>query len=346
MTTYPLNLDKLYKNRRLFVEEGQHRGYTFTRLDPTEPIFQIEKDGKGFINHYFPFDKRLHDKYPHIADKNINKELMAAANMHTPKTLFTLSQKTHDIIIPENITYPVVAKPADGSLGKNVFINITNDKDLRHALEIIQQSKSDSLVEEMILIDDAKEYRIIVVDHTMIACTQRRPASIVGNGINTIRELVDLRNQEPSRGPIDSRTHTLHYMPKEKEYTAFLAAKNLSPNFVPNQGDRISIDHRVTSVFGADLIDQTQKIHSDLITLCENFTKKNDFFIIGFDIIAEDISLSPDKQTYFFNEFNTRPFFDINECVNFGDAPPISALIWDAIEKHKESLMKTTFSIS
>ena len=346
MAFFPINLDNLYKNRRMFVEEGQHRGYTFTRLEPTEPIFRIEKDGCGFILQYFPFDKRLHDKYPNIADKNLNKKLMQEASMHTPKTFLTVRQDANHITISRDLSYPVVAKPVNGSLGKNVFININNEKDLRSALQVIQQSQSDSLVEEMISIKNAKEYRIVVVDNKMIACTQRRPASIIGDGKSSIRELVELRNQESSRGPIDSRTHTLHYMPKEKVYAKYLAKKNLSPDTIPHQQERIFIDHRVTSVYGADLIDQTKVMHPDLISLCENFTKMNNFFIIGFDIIAEDISLSPNKQVYFFNEFNTRPFFDINECVNFGDGPPVSSLIWDAIERHENTLMTTAFSIS
>lgn len=344
MKTYPLDLPGLFKNRRLLIEEGQRRGYSFLRLDPIKHIFRVEKEGKGFLFRYFPSYVQVHKRFPHIEDKDCEKNMMHAIGMYTPKTYLTIKAEEENIDIPQHVTYPVVAKPIDGSLGKNVFINLNNEKALQKALETIRSEGSDSLVEEMISIEHAREYRIIAIEGKVVACTERRPASIVGNSKNTIVELVKLRNQEPLRGPTDSRGYTLHYLPEEAEYSSFLAKNNFSVDDIPSSGERVFLDHRVTSVFGADLIDRTNEIDHSFVSLCEKFVQKNNFFIVGFDVIAEDIAHQTDKQTYFFNEFNMRPFFDINECVNYGEGVPISSLIWEAIEKHSNTIMTKEFS--
>lgn len=341
MNTHLLDIHDLYKSRQMFIKEGQKRNFSFERLGKF--TFRAEKNNEGFVFHSLPFNLTTRLLYPHVEEKECEKEMMSKVKMCTPRTFFTIAKKVKTYTTPNDIAYPVVAKPMDGFLGESVYLNISHEKELKEKIRSVQESGYDCLVEEMIKADAMKEYRIIVLDGKVVACVERRPASIIGNGKNSIRTLVSIRNKEPYRGPRDSHIHTLHYLPPEEEYSPFIAKIDLTPRSIPPAGQRIYLDHRITSIFGADLIDQTNEIHSTFVNLCEQFVQKYKFFIIGFDVIAGNISHPTTDQTYFFNEFNVRPFYDINECVNYGQGIPISSLMWDAIDKNRSVIINKEF---
>ena len=44
------------------------------------------------------------------------------------------------------------------------------------------------------------DYRVLVVGGRMVAVAQRVPAHVIGDGEHTVRELVEITNQDPRRG--------------------------------------------------------------------------------------------------------------------------------------------------
>lgn len=51
---YPINKNKLNRNRWVFIKEGLRRGYDIKRIHPRKLIFYVEKNGKGFIYDTLP----------------------------------------------------------------------------------------------------------------------------------------------------------------------------------------------------------------------------------------------------------------------------------------------------
>src|SRR5207247_10856069 len=45
-----------------------------------------------------------------------------------------------------------------------------------------------------------QDYRVLIVDGRMVAVAQRVPAHVIGDGEHTVRELVEITNQDPRRG--------------------------------------------------------------------------------------------------------------------------------------------------
>ena len=43
-----------------------------------------------------------------------------------------------------------------------------------------------------------KDYRILVVDKRVVAVAERVPAHVVGDGVSTVGELVDIANADPA----------------------------------------------------------------------------------------------------------------------------------------------------
>ena len=53
------------------------------------------------------------------------------------------------------------------------------------------------IVEEYV---EGADYRFLVVNYKLIAVAKRTPASVIGNGNSTIRELIIKENNNPDRG--------------------------------------------------------------------------------------------------------------------------------------------------
>ena len=45
-----------------------------------------------------------------------------------------------------------------------------------------------------------EDYRLLVINYKLVAAAKRTPAHVIGDGISTVRELVDKVNKDPRRG--------------------------------------------------------------------------------------------------------------------------------------------------
>jgi cyanophycin synthetase len=99
----------------------------------------------------------------------------------------------------ERIGYPVVVKPLDGNHGRGVCLDLQDEADVRAAFPIAEeQSRRGVIVVESLII--GKDYRCLVIDGRIAAIAERVPASVTGDGVATIEQLVDTANADPRRG--------------------------------------------------------------------------------------------------------------------------------------------------
>src|SRR5439155_6480108 len=94
---------------------------------------------------------------------------------------------------------PVVTKPIDGNHGRGVMLDLSDEKMLRGGFKrsLAEARRKTVMVESFV---SGNDYRVLVIGGHMIAVAQRIPAHVVGDGEHTVRELVDITNQDPRRG--------------------------------------------------------------------------------------------------------------------------------------------------
>jgi D-alanine-D-alanine ligase-like ATP-grasp enzyme len=117
----------------------------------------------------------------------------------------------------QHLRYPIYVKPVSGSRGINIF-TVDNEQELQTTLELYQASKVRvALLEEALTMPD---YRIVVFDDICIAAYRRVPMTVVGDGDQTIEQLiVSLRETYEAQGrliktePNDPRI--LHQLAKQ-----------------------------------------------------------------------------------------------------------------------------------
>jgi D-alanine-D-alanine ligase-like ATP-grasp enzyme len=93
----------------------------------------------------------------------------------------------------------VVVKPKSTNFGKGVVIlkQPYLIEDFKNAINQAFKYDSSVMIEEFI---KGKEYRFLVIADEVAAILHRVPANVIGNGANTIEELVAEKNKSPLRG--------------------------------------------------------------------------------------------------------------------------------------------------
>ncbi|MGE8318131.1 MAG: cyanophycin synthetase family protein, partial [Comamonas sp.] len=128
-------------------------------------------------------------------DKDLTKRLLHAAGVPVP--LGRPVDGTDDAwAVAEEVGLPVVVKPQDGNQGKGVTVNITTRAQLNAAYATAAEY-GDVMVERYL---PGHDFRLLVVGDQLVAAARREPPQVIGDGQHTIRELVDIVNQDPRRG--------------------------------------------------------------------------------------------------------------------------------------------------
>ena len=96
-----------------------------------------------------------------------------------------------------DIGVPVVVKPRDGNQGRGVATNLTTREQILAAYQAALAESKQVVVEKFA---PGHDYRILVVGGKVVAAARREPAQVLGDGVRTIRELVDAVNLDPRRG--------------------------------------------------------------------------------------------------------------------------------------------------
>jgi len=121
----------------------------------------------------------------------------------------------HEIRVPKGLEYTrataakadfiihqgkaVVIKPNQTNFGIGITIlkENTDEQAYKRAVDIAFEHDSTILIEEFI---SGKEYRFFVIGDEVAGILHRVPANITGDSQQSVRELVELKNQDPLRG--------------------------------------------------------------------------------------------------------------------------------------------------
>jgi cyanophycin synthetase len=129
-------------------------------------------------------------------DKEETKLLLEAAEIPVPRgTVIRTEEGLKEAV--EKFGYPLVIKPIDGNHGKGNTTNITSWPQAVKALEAAKHYGRSVIVERFI---KGVDFRCLVINYKFICAALRTPASVTGDGKNTIQWLIDEVNKDPRRG--------------------------------------------------------------------------------------------------------------------------------------------------
>lgn len=217
-------------------------------------------------------------------NKHLTKQILHEAGIPVPYGDIAYTIRAAEAIAV-CIGYPVVLKPFDANQGKGVFTDISNIMEFRLAYRIASKYSHAVIVEKFI---PGNDYRLLVVDGKMVAAAQRKPPSVIGDGIRSIRQLIDIENENPLRG--SDHEKPLTWIKLDDISRQVLAKKGYDEDSIPEQGEMVPLRNNGNLSTGGTAADCTLEVHPENVRMAVTAAQAMELDIAGIDITCIDIS--------------------------------------------------------
>ncbi|HEX2463364.1 MAG TPA: cyanophycin synthetase [Thermoanaerobaculia bacterium] len=258
------------------------------------------------------------------SDKSLTKQLLRDAFLPVPAGT---EVETFDQAVQEwrDIGECAVVKPVDGHHGKGVTTEVRSIEALGAAFESAAAQSSAVLIEEQYAGND---YRVLVVNGSMVAASLRRPAEVVGDGARTIGELIDEINLDPRRGEGHSKPLS-RVDAADAAVLAELDDQGLALEAVPEAGRVVQLTQGANLSTGGSAADVTDVVHPQVRALCERAARVIGLDICGIDLILPDISQPVPKRGGGIVEVNAGPGLRMHRFPSEGQPRDVGGAIVD-----------------
>jgi len=287
------------------VAEAERRQIPVIRLHPRRSLVQL---GHGC------YQKRIWatvtSETSNIAvdiagNKELTNRLLQEVGIPVPRSM-TVRSADEAVRAANRIGYPVVLKPLDGNHGRGVCINLNSDAEVAEFFPIAwEESRNGAVVVESYIA--GRDYRILVINGQVVAVAERVPAHVIGDGVHTVRELVEITNADPRRGV--GHEKVLTRISIDEQTMECLQRQGIGLDDIPEAGQVVRLKQTGNMSTGGTSIDRTDDIHPDNADLAHQAALVIGLDIAGIDFIAPDISKSVRQTGGAIVEVNAGPGF-------------------------------------
>lgn len=218
--------------------------------------------------------------------------------------------------------YPIVIKPLDGNHGRGITTDIRSWQEAEIAYDRAKEISRGVIVEHFYA---GRDHRILVVNHQVVAVAERVPARVMGDGENTIAELVSLENQDERRG--NGHDNVLTQIQLDASTDEMLNRQGFTSNTVLASGQVAYLRATANLSTGGTAIDRTDDIHPETVWLAERVSRIVDLDIAGIDVITTDISKPLGEADGAILEVNAAPGLRMHLAPSEGVARNVAAPI-------------------
>jgi cyanophycin synthetase len=226
----------------------------------------------------------------------------------------------------KKIGYPIVIKPLDGNHGKGASINVVTREDAVSGLAYAQKYSRRVIVEKFIT---GFDFRVLVIDNKLVAAAKREPAHVIGDGKQTIQQLIEETNRDPRRGY--GHENVLTQIDVDRDTLDLLEKLNYTVDTVPKNGEIVYLKSTANLSTGGTSIDVTDMMHPENIFLCERISRVIGLDICGIDIMAENLTQPLKENGGCILEVNAAPGFRMHLAPSEGLPRNVAAPVIDML---------------
>jgi cyanophycin synthetase len=262
------------------------------------------------------FDCDSHLDSDFTTRKDDCKAFLSTLGFPVPKGDIVLSFEEAQAVARE-INYPVAVKPVVGHKGIGVTADVQDESELKsafgRALKAIPEDQPKQMIVEKSI--SGADFRLLCVNGRFVAATERRPASIVGDGSSTVSELIKRENQMPAR--MDTPTSPLSKIQCDESMEMYLDEQGLSLDSTIEAGRTVYLRKVANLSAGGVSIDATRTVHPDNIILAQDIAQHFRLTCLGIDVIARSLAKSWKSGDFGILEINAAPgiFMHLNPAV-------------------------------
>lgn len=309
--------DGLGPTTQSLVDEAERLGVPWARLDD----YSLIRFGHGKRQKLIRAS--ISALTSHIAvesagDKALTKALLTAGSIPTPRGGVVRSAD-EAIALAASIGGEVVIKPLNGNHGRGVSVGVSGEAAVREAFAQAAACSRRVIVEQRVT---GVDYRLLVIGGKLAAVAERAPAHVIGDGLSTVRRLVENLNGDPRRG--DGHEKVLTKVVLDAEVDRVLAAAGLNLDHVPPLGVRVTLRETANLSRGGEAIDRTDVIHPENRWIAERAAAIIGLDIAGLDLVAPDITQPITKTGGAILEVNAAPGFRMHLQPSVGAPRPVA----------------------
>lgn len=316
--------ERLGPSTGAIVDEAVSRGIPFIRLNKNS-LVQL-----GYGKHQVRFQATMTERTSSIAadiasNKEETKRILKEQAIPVPEgVVISAPGQIEDAI--NDIGFPLVVKPLNGNHGKGATINLTTPEKVKDAFLFAQGYSQEVIIEKYI---EGYDYRVLIIDNKLQAAAMRKPAHVTGNGKNTIRELINIANQDPRRGY--GHENVLTEIAVDRDTLELLKRNGYALDGIPAQGEEVFLKSTANLSTGGTSIDVTDLVHSQNIFMCERIAQIIGLDICGIDIMAKNLTQPITETEGVVLEVNAAPGFRMHLAPSHGIPRNVAAPVLDML---------------
>ncbi len=238
-------------------------------------------------------------------DKWETKEILENHGIPVPKGFVTRNFEDAKKSI-DKIKFPLVVKPLDGNHGRGVTVGVSDLDYFSQAFDAAKsQSRNGYIIVEKTL--KGNDYRVLVINGKMVATAHRVPAHVIGNGKNTIQELIDKENENPLRGY--GHENVLTEITIDHQTVRLIENEGYTLDSILPKDELLTLKTTANLSTGGTAVDITDEVHPANVHIAERAIQLIGLDIGGVDIIAPNLTTPLNENGGGIVEINAAPGF-------------------------------------
>jgi GNAT-family acetyltransferase (TIGR03103 family) len=291
----PPGLADLNPYARIIAEEALRRGIRVEVLDAEFGEIRLSVGGRTVVTRESLSEFTTAVAMSRCDDKRVTRRIMRRAGVRVAPGAVAGEGELKDAAALIRDVGAVVVKPARGEQGRGITVGVRDEAELERAVVLALQFCPDVLVEELVEGDDL---RVVVIDREVVAAAVRRPAEVVGDGRNTVAELVGSTSRRRERA-----TGGESRIPLDDITAEVVADSGYAMDDVPPNGERIRVRRTANLHTGGTIEDVTDRLHPEIAEASVRAASALGIPVTGLDFLVPDL----DGPDYVFIEANERP---------------------------------------
>jgi cyanophycin synthetase len=306
------------------VKAAEARGIPWLRLND-QSLVQL-----GHGKYQQRIQATITSRTSHIAvelasDKEETNRILASLGLPAPRQ--ELVRKEDDAVrAARRIGGLVVTKPYNGNHGRGITIGIESEEDVRAGFRAAREHSHLVIVETYVSGDD---HRLLVVNGELVAATKRTPGHVIGDGVHTVAELIEVVNRDPRRGIGHEKVLTRLVLDEQAE--RMLAKKGYNAASVPAADEVVYLRSTANLSTGGTATDVTDLIHPDNRDMAVRAIKAIGLDVGGVDFLSTNIGESYKSIGGGICEVNAAPGFRMHVAPSEGTPRDVAGPVIDML---------------
>lgn len=292
-------------------QRAMEMGVTVAQLKTDSHIIKFSYKGKNIYvrRGYLPTYRMLgiFTRY-----KSTTKSVLADGGLRVPSGMI-IGNKEKVNLTKTKLRTPLIVKPDDSSRAIGLSWNIRSQAELDKAIIFARKADNRIIIEEKF---EGDEFRVLVYKDKVISAVHKIPATVVGDGISSIKTLIENFDKTRAEG---------FKINVDKIVRQTLRENGLTMSSVLPKGRSLKLRNNVNMSDGGRCVNKTKEFTKEYKDICVKAVSLLNIEMGGVDIIIKNMK---NPKAYVILEVNPNPYINMHEASLVEGTPvDVSAII-------------------